>query len=154
MATPAAPIKPPETAKQPTEIEALRAQVEALTKLVSDQREPGQPRVRKPEEPKKFAAWEEDIWVEALQDCVYPDPPKSNDPSEIEYGIYRVGRKDETDANANPAVIPGAVFLLKHREHLNRFHRELKHAEVDARIAPTPFVPQTTARSQRVRPVR
>ncbi len=152
MASPSAPTKPPETPK--SEIDQLREQVAALTKLVSEGREPGQPRVRAPEAPKRYKAWEEEIWVEALQDMVYQDPPKTNDPSEIEYGIYRVGRKDTTDENGNPVVIPGAVFLLKHREHLNKYHRELSDKEADARVAAAPFVPQTTARSQRVRPVR
>lgn len=152
MASPAAPTKPPETAK--SEIEILREQVVALTKLVGETRQPGEARVRAPEAPKKFKAWEEDIWVEALQDMVYPEPPKTNDPSEIEYGVYRIGRKDTTDENGNPVVIPGAVFLLKHREHLNKYHRELSNKEVDTRPTATPFVPQTTARTQRVRPVR
>ncbi len=152
MASPAAPTPP--TEKPKSEIELLREQVAALAKLVGETRQPGEARVRAPEAPKKFKAWEEDIWVEALQDMVYPDPPKTNDPAEIEYGIYRVGRKDTTDVNGNPAVIAGAVFLLKHREHLNRYHRELSNKEVDTRPEAVPFVPQTTARTQRVRPVR
>lgn len=79
--------------------------------------------------------WEERILVEALADCTYPDP---NDA----YPKYRYGRSEGQ---------PGSTFLLMHREHLNKFLREIgKDEVVPDRAVPT--IPQTGARGQRVRP--
>ncbi len=148
MAAPQIPAKPPE-APAKTELEQLREQVAALTKLMNETREPGQARAKVPAKPMARAPWEEDILVEALIDCTYSEP---HDPSD--YGVYRYGRKDSVDDKGNPIVVQGSIFRLKHREHLNRFLRQLTDKEVDSLIAPAPFVPQTTARSQRVLPVR
>jgi hypothetical protein len=149
--------KPAPIDTEPSEIDALKATVETqgkqiaeLLRAIQEQRQAGQERVKAVEAPKKFAAWEEEIWVEAMQDCVYPDPPKGEE-NEIEYGIYRVGRKQDTDERGNPVIVSGAVFLLKHREHLNKNLREMKQNEIDAQPVPVRHIPQTTARAQRAR---
>lgn len=95
-------------------------------------------------------AWEEEIWVEAMMDCTYPDPPSHIDP-EGSYGIYRKAAKpDELDKDGNPAI--GALFRLKYREHLAGHMRVLSEEEVQdrskilRRASARPHVPQTTAR--------
>lgn len=81
------------------------------------------------------APWSEHIRVEALADCTYPDPQDA-------YPKYRYGRTEDQ---------AGSVFLLMHREHLNKHLRELgKDEPAPERAAPK--VPQTGARGQRSRP--
>lgn len=88
------------------------------------------------------AAWEEELYVEAVRDCTYPDPPSHLDP-EGSYGVYRKAGKDGE---------VGAIFRLKFREHLADHMRELSADEVvdvtnlQRKNASRPQVPQTTAR--------
>jgi hypothetical protein len=90
----------------------------------------------------KMQAWEEEIWVEAMRDCTYPDTPSPLDP-EGTYGVYR---KSGQDGNI------GAIFRLKYREHLADHMRELAPDEVaDNKLIQRKAdrrqqVPQTTAR--------
>ncbi len=77
-------------------------------------------------------AWEEVIWVEPLMDCTYPDV---NDT----YSRYRKAAKGD---------IPADLFRLKHREHLNKYMREIDKGEK----LPEPVakkIPQTSARGRR-----
>jgi hypothetical protein len=78
--------------------------------------------------------WEEEIWVEAVRDCTYPN---LNDT----YPQYRTASKD--------ANIQGEVFRIAHREHLNDSMRELKPG-AERPTKPVKEVPQTAARGVRV----
>lgn len=89
--------------------------------------------------PTNFAKspWEEELWVEAINDVTYPDP---HDP--VNYAKYRFGRKEDQ---------PGDVFRIAHREHLNKHLRLLKNDEKDNMPKrETPKIPQTAARGVRV----
>lgn len=76
--------------------------------------------------------WEEEIFVEALRDCTYPDKGDT-------YAKYRYAGKDGG---------PGDVFQIAHREHLNAALRELKKGE-EIPKREQPKIPQTGARGVR-----
>ena len=78
-------------------------------------------------------AWEEEIWVEAIRDCTYPNV---NDT----YPQYRQAAKDGGQ---------GEVFRIAYREHLNDSIRELKPG-AERPAAPSKLIPQTAARGVRV----
>jgi hypothetical protein len=156
-----APVPPPRQPIQPdqkeggkSELEVLREQVAVLSQAITElnaKREVGEDKaVVAPVH--RFKAWEEDLWVEALQDCVYPDPPEFDHKSQTwsqEYGIPRRGRRQDSDEKGNPITVKGAIFQLKHREHLQTFLREIKKDELDKVAPPVRVIPETTARSQR-----
>ena len=93
------------------------------------------------------APWAEEIWVEPLIDCTYPDHPDQlegrADPSN--YGVYRKAATDESAAD---------VFRIKHREHLHRHLCELSKEQLeDVRkrfAAAKAYVPQQAARGMKV----
>lgn len=78
-------------------------------------------------------AWEEEIWVEAIRDCTYPNV---NDT----YPQYRKADKDGGQ---------GEVFRIAYREHLNHAMRELTPG-AERPIVPAKQIPQTAARGVRV----
>lgn len=81
--------------------------------------------------------WEEELWVEAINDVTYPDPHDKDN-----YAKYRTGRREDQ---------PGDVFRIAHREHLNKHLRLLKNGEQESMPKRSePKIPQTNARGVRV----
>lgn len=126
-----APKPDPLIAEMLAEIRALRTKVTEMEESKADAEFRPEP-VEYTKKP-----WSEEIWVEALTDCTYPNP---NDT----YGIYRKGRMNENR---------GEVFRIAHREHLAKHLQEVTKEEAGklASIA-VATVPQTNARGQKVRP--
>lgn len=87
--------------------------------------------------------WEEEIWVIALVDCTYPNPPESSNAADqaCNYGIYRRAGKPEQ---------PAIPFRLKHREHLHRNLKVLTEGQIETiKAAVDAPIPMTNARGVR-----
>ena len=122
-------------------VKSMKATIDTLTKRLSELEAKQAEAPPTPVQATPFArrAWEEEIWVEAIIDCLYPD---FKDPDN--YSRYRNGRRNGAH---------GDVFRIAHREHLAKHLRELKKEELEKLQdeAPPKVIPQTAARGQRVR---
>lgn len=109
------------------------------------------PTTRTKREPPKYAhpAWEEVVWVEALEEGYYPDPPKADD--EVEFAIQRRPRLEYQDDRKQWQVERGSIFRLKHREHLSAWMCLLKNEDEDIPAKGKKPVPMTTARGQNIK---
>lgn len=95
------------------------------------------------------APWEEVIWVEALEEGYYPNPPK--DGEDVEFAILRKARVEFQDERKQWQAERGGIFRLKHREHLAPWMRRLESEDEDIPAAPRKAIPMTTARGQHIK---
>lgn len=139
---PVAPTAPSIPKAPPSEVDLLRAQVLELSERLNAVLGTSQGRTKKPAPVYAHPAWEEEVYVEALQRGYYPQPHDT-------YAICRLGPQDGEDARGNPVKTRGSVFKLMHREHFSTsWMREVQANDPAIVDVPAPRIPQTTARSQ------
>lgn len=140
----------PAPARPGNEMQELRALVLAQAEIISELRDrldqvaPASGKRERKEPVYAKAPWEEEVWVEALEEGYYPEPHDT-------YAIVRHGRMEVVNAEGELTVKRGTVFRLQHREHLAAWMQELDSKDAAVQAHPTKRVPQTTVRATGLR---